>query len=351
MDILNTAKGVYKGILGGLAKQLPIQLPGVSPGRLPSTTPELQYLGGPQVNPNFCVTINAPAGDNGRGAVQVVASLDGAQQLSLSAGSRYDAPFDQGLAELVGGETAGTIARLFGIRTVTKSMTSQVWQGSEHLCLTINLLFIAEEDAMTEVIQPIKSLMSLAMPSVDTDKFLSAPGPRVRFKTPEEGGVTLDSFTGLFKNVLSAGAGALGLGGPTQDSNGNQIAIPSFKQSLEEFTGLFDQIGVDNPTSIGIGQFMMFKSVVVKNVEPVYEQVFDPNGLPMVARVAITFETHQIPTVQDLDDVFPGSGSASAEGLSSLTGSLTGNQNPFDNSIGGFASGIFNGGGGNFGGG
>lgn len=310
-------RDLYNGILGGVARQLPISIPGVSSDSLPSAAEELNYLSGPETSPLFTVNIFCPDGDNGRKQVNVNAYLDSASGVSISTGAEYNAPFDKGLLETMGApEVVTDVMRMMGVRTVTKSMTSQVWQGSQHIAMELPLLFIAEADAEREVMAQVKALMSLTLPAVDGNRFLSAPGPRVEFKSPQkkEGG---DSLLGSVKKMsdsaINAGLG-LGTGADPSSSqvgnapNGSLIEIGGFKSAFESFTQIFDAIEAANPTVISIGAFMRFPSVVVKNVQVQFDDMYDRRGLPMVARVTISFETHQIPTVQDLDQMLPSGG-------------------------------------------
>lgn len=301
-------RSVYTGILGGLARQLPIRIGGLSGTSMPDSIPDLQYLGGPDANPLFSVIITAPSGKEGGQPISVAAFLDGGSGLSISAGAEYAAPFNQGLLEFLDSPKIESMVRLMGIRTVTQSMTSQVWQGSKHWGMTLNLLFIAQADTAQEVLTPIKQLMSLTTPSLSESKFLTAPGPRVRFKTPDAAkdsslGGTVSKGVDVLSNIGRAGANELGAA--VGKKTGDQANIPTFKQSIEDAAAFFDVIEVDNKQSISIGNFLHFESVVITDVTPSMEEIFDKDGQPMVIKVSIQFETHQVPTVENLDSIFP----------------------------------------------
>lgn len=343
-SILSSATGgvrsVYKGILGGLARQLPVRIGGLGESSLPSTVPEMQYLGGPQANPLFSVVITAPSNKEGGETVSVTAFLDGGGGLSLGSKAEYDAPFKQGLLELLDSPKIESAIRLMGIRTVTQSMTSQIWQGSSHMGMSLNLLFIAQTDAAKEVIAPIKQLLGLTLPSVSDSRFLSAPGPRVKFKAPDAGAGEasisgtiskgVDVMSNVGKSALKEFGGSLGA-----KLTGDQTNIPSFKEATDAATSFFDVITVENKNSISIGNFLHFDSVVIQDVQANWEEIFDPSGQPMVAKVTVQFETHQVPTIENLDTLFPTTAAASSTSGTTPGAAIADGVNGVVNRVGG----------------
>jgi len=139
----------------------------------------------------------------------------------------------------------------FGRTPLNRWVTRRVWTGTTPLQFSLNLKFIAEDDAEREVLLPCQELQRMCLPyrgeKIKGDWFLSPPGPSmIQWWTPEGGG------------------------------RGEIITIT-------------------------IGALLQIKKCVVHDVKVIYPPAFLAGGLPMYANVNITFETYEIQTKESLN--------------------------------------------------
>jgi hypothetical protein len=70
-----------------------------------------------------------------------------------------------------------------GARPTNQYLTAQIWSGSSPLRFSLPLRFVARRDAVTEVIEPIKTLMKAALPLANGGAgLLIPPGPSITGK-------------------------------------------------------------------------------------------------------------------------------------------------------------------------
>ena len=134
----------------------------------------------------------------------------------------------------------------FGRTPLNRWVTRRVWTGTTPLQFSLNLKFIAENDAEREVLLPCQELQRMCLPyrgeKVKGDWFLSPPGPSmIQWWAPEHSG------------------------------RGEIITIT-------------------------IGSLLQIQKCVVHDVKVTYPPAFIAGGLPKWAAVNITFETFEIQT-------------------------------------------------------
>lgn len=162
-----------------------------------------------------------------------------------------------------------------GHSLVSRFMTRRIWKGTSPVEISLTLQFRALTSAYTDVVQPVKSLMQMALPSSADPitigrfklPFLSPPGP--------------DPYSGEAVNQQALAS--------VSDSDRQTI------QSIVRETKAGDLI------SIHIGTFLQFHSVIVREVNPVFDQMMDEHGNPLSASVTMVFETYEILTKEQVD--------------------------------------------------
>lgn len=243
----------------------------------------------------------------------------GSEQLSYSFGSSYEAPFAQGLLSAMGAPTIEMVGRLYGVQSITKDMTAQIWQGSDRLHLDVPLIIAAQADGQAEIQEVIRQLAFLSLASETDSKFLRAPGPRPNLnkaldKLESSVDNTWSSIKSLGSDVLSGGAAT---------SPGKLLS--TFQGAVG---GVADIIGapVQNPEgniSIEVGNMLFLESIQIESVSPTIEWIAGPNGEPMFAQINIRLSTFKIPTAQDMVKILRLDQRTQAQGNSANPDSLS----------------------------
>lgn len=165
------------------------------------------------------------------------------------------------------------LSQLFGGRTLmTKFMSRRIWKGTSPITIALDFNFQSVNNTLTNVVYPAQALLSMALPSVSNLKvfgqnlpLLKAPGPSpFHFKQEQE-------------EVKGMGATA-------------RQFLPGLK-------------GGDIIT-LSVGNHLFFPSVIVKEVTPTFDTRMDPDGWPISATVNVLFETYEIITKEDLENIF-----------------------------------------------
>jgi len=184
------------------------------------------------------------------------------ESFNLNVRSQYDTPFAQGLPSSILPDKLGKIVSGYsaatGISTAPQAATAQIWQGSAPIEFQLPFILIADTSARTDVLNKIRDLMKLVMPS-KTNGFLTSPGPKI------------EGFSEFFR-----------------------------PESYSDKPKLKDNI------SLHIGRFIYYKSVVITDVDSTYDTKMDAEGLPIRAVVNISFKTFFTPVKEDLDEIFGG---------------------------------------------
>lgn len=184
------------------------------------------------------------------------------ENFNLNVRSQYDTPFAQGLPSSILPDKLGKAvtgaSNLTGISTAPQAATAQIWQGSAPIEFQIPFILVAERSARADVLNKIRELMKLVMPS-KTNGFLTSPGPKI------------EGISELFK----------------AESYSNK---PQLKDNI----------------SLHIGRFIYYKSVVITDVDSTYDTKMDVEGIPIRAVVNVSFKTFFTPVKEDLDEIFGG---------------------------------------------
>lgn len=82
--------------------------------------------------------------------------------------AKWDSPLENSnLGTGIGDKAAGAAQALTGKTSVTTFSSTQVWQGNMPLKFSLNLIFVAQSDAVTEVMQPLQWLEEFGSPEIN----------------------------------------------------------------------------------------------------------------------------------------------------------------------------------------
>lgn len=183
---------------------------------------------------------------------------------------------------------------------VTRASSRRIWQGSSPVRLNLRMKFQAVENAMREVVEPIRLMQSIALPSE----------PRNNGKGADVGA------------LLSAGKDLLSLDLANSVSHVNQFlsTVPLVSPpgptpfSVEGILDLGEastgQRNKENEIREGlmggdiivieIGRFLTFYNVIVNRVVEEVPIMMTADGDPVSATVDIVFETYEMITTEEL---------------------------------------------------
>lgn len=265
-------------------------------------------------NPNYTVIIKqVPDARNPKEPGPTV-TAPMPEDFNFDSASSYSAPFAQGMQ---GNGIISNIIKAAGGRLTHQALTAQLWDGSTTTSLSIVLEFHTETDPVKDVHDPIMTLMKMATASVDsTTGMLLSPGPRIKLSDIIPAAADVVEGASVIGESLSKIGGAISetfatwlpgnaskpasLQSPTSSTNGagDPKATPSA-------TVQFLKRNVSNQITIQIGQYIYFDSVVINNVRQTYSNQIDSiTGLPLHARVDLTFEPLFLVVQSDLDNIF-----------------------------------------------
>lgn len=142
--------------------------------------------------------------------------------------------------------------------------TSQVWRGSQGLEIQTVMRFDAVNDAQLEVVDPIKSLISMYMPK-------------------RSGGMLGGTLQNLLQNVFPNVASLAG--------NNNMFLEPPGPTPMEFLTGS----AVRKLVTITIGRNLVITGMIPTQLQYEMAQRYDKNGLPISAQATCSFISYTIP--------------------------------------------------------
>ena len=173
---------------------------------------------------------------------------------------------------------------------ITKATSRRVWQGSSPMVLSLRLRFEAVEDTFTDVVEPVRLLQSIALPS------------------EPQGGVV--DFEEVKKTVEAHGAvealSKLPVLGPPGPSPFTLEGILNAERSWNEVseTEIIEGLKGGDIIVVDIGKFLTFWNVIVREVSALHHIKFDPSGNPVSADVNVIFETYEMITKESLEKAY-----------------------------------------------
>jgi hypothetical protein len=154
-------------------------------------------------------------------------------------------------------QSLATLAAAGGFQVQNKLLASKIWQGTSDMTINIPFIFKVEINPEKELINPIKTLLSWALPTGGT-------GASILLKAPYA----------PFKSLQTSVAGAV--------------------------TGSTKEVGeTAYPVTVQFGNFFQLPSCVITSINQTYDSIFDKNGKPLSAKVDVTVMSTTIITVED----------------------------------------------------
>jgi hypothetical protein len=266
-------------------------------------------------------------------------------EFAFDVGASYEQMLPQGF---FGGRVLNIAAAAAGTKLAVQAFTAQLWAGNTDTLLSVELVFHTETDPVADVRTPIVNLLKLTMPSISGNTgFLNNPGPSIDWSIAGQAvgtglgqaaagvGSLFGSAASGVVNFASSALGALSKQGSMTDSNtqvadgANNTVAQALSQNPSIGTAAYWKSRVKNQISIKVGNYLMFDSVVVTNVNLTFASNFDAQtGLPHNARVSVTFKPLFMLTQQDLDTLFINPGSNTTPSGNNLGFTLPGQSTP-----------------------
>jgi hypothetical protein len=259
-------------------------------------------------NRNYAVIIQQER-DIGEGAGKGPKTIVGTvpESFEIAQASEFDVPWGAGLAG--DGMLGNLSAVLTGNRLIGQVMTMRVWQGSGNdFTFTVTFELRAWSNPATDVVQPLRDLIGLTLPSLDSTGFLQSPGPIL-----DAAGVAAisGSLTGATVKVAKAAADAIPkIAQATTVDGTTQVIAESSAKIKEAASGLASKKEIEghlrNKIRISIGRWFFLDNVVVLNVQHEIkpQTPHRDTGLFQAASVTVTFAPMFALTTADIDSMF-----------------------------------------------
>jgi len=190
-------------------------------------------------NPNYVVTIRRVQPDP-----EIVIQAGLPESFAFGVNANYEPRLPNSITD-VAGQKFGAASIFLPVNRVLQEFSHQVWQSSSPIEFSLPLLFDAKKDARVDVLNPIKTLMMMALPFKKTpeDILLEPPGPTLL------------------------------------DPNRGRI-------------------------SLRIGNFLYIHSVLLVDVNPTWDTRMNKAGVPISASCDVTLRTVNTPTQGDISEFF-----------------------------------------------
>lgn len=287
--IAGSAKGTLKNKLQGFMDAKKTTATG-------STDPNLN-------NRNYTVMIKQSKGPTDLIVVGTVP-----QSFQIQQSVDWKAPWGAGLG---GSGNIGDLIAVTGNRLVAQIMTMQVWQGSGNdFEFTVQFELRAWSDPVRDVLDPLRSLLKMSLPSIGENGFLKSPGPVL---SPE--GIKI--ISGQFTQAVTEGSRQLKDKITSQTADGTRTAlgvgVEAGKTTYETVSSASKTAGaaskraieenLTNKISIQIGQWFHLDNIIVTQVQhDIKGQTPDrKSGVIQSASVTVSFKPMFSLTADDVD--------------------------------------------------
>ena len=227
------------------------------------------------------------------------------QSFQVAQSSDWKAPWGAGLA---GEGTMGDILAVTGNRLVAQVLTMKVWQGSsDDFEFSVQFELRTWSDPEADVIQPIRTLLKMSMPSMSATGFLQSPGPILDAAAIEAiGGKLAKTATSILDSSKKAASEAKTKDGTT-DWVGMAVGVKNAAIKTVSDSGIakksFIESNLKNKISIQLGRWFYLNNVVITNVQhEIKAQTPEYNsGLVQQASVTVSFKPMFALTAEDVD--------------------------------------------------
>lgn len=230
--------------------------------------------------------------------------------LEINQSASWNAPWAGGIS----GAKGDIMAVGLGTRLVAQVLTLQVWQGGGNNDFDFSIQFElrAYADAERDVMIPLRTLLNMTVPSLSSNGFLQAPGPRltqegikklgagVAAVAVKTGEVVVDAAKAGFK--VATGEMKNGSLGSITDSASNAVNQIGATAKEAGLTRKGIEANMENKIKIEIGDWFRMTNVIVTDVRHTMKpQRPGPAGTIMAADVMISFRPMFTVTAEDID--------------------------------------------------
>jgi len=225
----------------------------------------------------------------------------------------WRAPWASGLS----GNTGDLAAVATGNRLVAQVLTLQVWQASDEVAFTLTFDLRAYSSVERDVMQLVRNLWRMSVPSRNSVGFLIAPGPVLDADSMKELGFQIGTLgadvaasigSGIanqFKNVTGTT-----VDGRSKLAGASESASATAKDVTKKVnaSGLLRKEAIEsklkNVISLSIGNWFYMNNVVIQNVQHTMKaQQPGVGGGVMAASVTVTFKPMFTLTVDDIENL------------------------------------------------
>lgn len=187
---------------------------------------------------------------------------------------------------------------------ITRASTRRIWQGSSPIRLNLKMKFQAIEDALVEVVEPVRLLQAIALPSepratgrgADVGALMQAAGDL--FSMDLQGTISnVNKFLSTVPLVSPPGPtpftvdGILDLGEASANRRTKENEIREGLQGGDIII-------------IEVGRFLTFYNVIVSRVADEIPIMMTTGGDPISATVDIVFDTYEMITTEELSKMY-----------------------------------------------
>jgi hypothetical protein len=226
------------------------------------------------------------------------------EDLQMNQSVAWKAPWGAGLAG--DGTISDLLAVTQGTRLLSQVQTLQVWQGAGNdVDFTITFEFRAWSDVDRDVMIPLRSLSSMALPSLDPSSgFLRSPGPILDAAAAQQIGQAAVSLVQQISDNTSTSLATLTDGSLL--SKAQKVfssATSTIGSNLASSKNALEQL-LKNKIEVRIGDWFRLPNVIIKDVQhTMRSQMPGPNGGLMSATATVTFAPLFALTTDDLNSL------------------------------------------------
>ena len=185
-------------------------------------------------------------------------------QLSIPWNPQFSGMLQTAVSSVFGagaGEAINNVMSAGGYQMQNKTLSAQIWQGSSYLELQIPFIFKVEKDPEKELTIPLKKIMQMSLPKVD-------------------------STTGLLQAPYN----------PVLQSLQNGSGILSNSEYLTKVAKTY-------PIQVRFGNFFKLDKCVITSISPSFDSIFDKNGRVLGAKVEVSISSTYLITYEDVDNI------------------------------------------------
>lgn len=196
----------------------------------------------------------------------------------LGVSSDYTQPFENFISD---GNVASAL-RMTGYSNKIGLFTEQVWVGPDVVTFTLELSFTAYYSAVNEVLIPVMNLMVMGSGlKTDAKEILAEMKKMYKVANVKSGGVA-DTVIGGVSDVV----------GTASEYAGDVLGIEEnedFGVTFEKASKYIEAAKAPPMVYVRLGNVMDIPNCMITEVNPEFSNVLDYQGMPMSAKVSVTF--------------------------------------------------------------